>query len=168
MTFPSASFLSLSSAGSIVFHTYLTVPFSSLMSDFKIILIAGEILTPKRKWNSASRRTSSLVQGVACRSQHVSNNDEEVCCRDWDNRQKRHHRLARKTMIQTLCNSGFNTESIMEKSGHKNMSSGLNYSVVTDEEQQKMTKVLMGCGHVSQGSTRTHQSQLSPIMDASS
>ena len=51
---------------------------------------------------------------------------------------------ARKTMIQTLRNSGFNTESIMEKSGHKNVSSVLNYSVVTDEEQKRMTSALMG------------------------
>lgn len=40
-------------------------------------------------------------------------------------------------MIQTLRNAGVNTESIMEKSGHKNMSSVLNYSIVTDEEQKK-------------------------------
>ena len=59
---------------------------------------------------------------------------------------------ARKTMIQTLRNSGFKTESIMEKSGHKNVSSVLNYSVVTDEEQKKMTEALTACSHLPQDS----------------
>ena len=55
-------------------------------------------------------------------------------------------------MIQTLRNSGFNTESIMEKSGHKNVSSVLNYGVVTDEEQKKMSEALMGAGQVPRSS----------------
>ena len=55
-------------------------------------------------------------------------------------------------MIQTLRNFGFNTENILEKSGHQNVSSVLNYSVVTDEEQKKMSEVLMEARHVPQNS----------------
>ena len=53
---------------------------------------------------------------------------------------------ARKTMIQTLRNAGLKAENIMEKSGHKNVSSILNYSVITDEEQRRMGAVLSGAG----------------------
>ena len=56
-------------------------------------------------------------------------------------------------MIQTLCNSGFNTESIMEKSCHKNLFSVLNNSVVTDEKQNNMSEALMGADHVPQNTT---------------
>ena len=51
---------------------------------------------------------------------------------------------ARKTMVQTLRNAGFQAENIMEKSGHKCLSSIQNYSVITDKEQQKMSAALMG------------------------
>ena len=50
---------------------------------------------------------------------------------------------ARKTMVQTLRNAGFTAENVMEKSGHKNMSSIINYSTISDEEQKKMTSALM-------------------------
>ena len=69
---------------------------------------------------------------------------KQTICFDRTGRSGTRFTQPRKTMIQTLRNSGFKTESIMEKSGHKNMSSVLNYSVITDDEQKKMTEALMG------------------------
>ena len=85
-----------------------------LQTKFRDDALAGEILTPKRKRNSAPKRTSSLAS---------PNDDEEVCSEAEITGKIVTNHSARKTIIPNLRNSGFNIESIMEKSGHKNVSS---------------------------------------------
>ena len=48
----------------------------------------------------------------------------------------------RKTMIQTLANNDIQATDIMQLSGHKNLQSVTNYSVVSEKQQAKMSRTL--------------------------
>lgn len=48
----------------------------------------------------------------------------------------------RKTMIQTLTNNDIPATDIIQLSGHKNLQSVTNYSVVSEKQQVKMSRIL--------------------------
>ena len=48
----------------------------------------------------------------------------------------------RKTMIQTLTNNDIPATDIIQLSGHKNLQSVTNYSVVSEKQQVKMSRTL--------------------------
>ena len=48
----------------------------------------------------------------------------------------------RKTMIQTLTNNDIQATDIIQLSGHKNLQSMTNYSVVSEKQQVKMSRTL--------------------------
>ena len=51
---------------------------------------------------------------------------------------------SRKTMIQTLTNNDIPATDIIQLSGHKNLQSVTNYSVVSEKQQVKMSCTLSG------------------------